>query len=945
MKKLALFLLLVSNYTYSQVDLRTLNPSQQSVIKKPQHDPPIVVNIYTEVLAYNICTNQITVANDSGYFIGDTVLLIQMKGAVIDTSNTAAFGTILDYKNAGNYEFNYISQKTGNVLTFKNKLTRSYDIPDGVVQLVRVPKYKAGYFNGGLTCNEWDGTKGGVLAIFSTISLISEENIDVSGKGFKGGTGYNAVYSSSTCNQNNYFYPGSSQFAAFKGESIGSLSQNYSKGKGSFAGGGGGGNSHNAGGGGGGNGGAGGFGGYQTDSCGTAPFDNRGIGGKNLLYNSNADKIFLGSGGGAGHIDNANSLIPHGGSGGGIVIIITDDLFVPDKGILSNGFDARFCYSTDCNDGIAGGGSGGTVLLMFSQIIDSVTIDTRGGNGENVLGGIVPGGRPGPGGGGGGGVFYLNKNSFPANVKYIADGGNNGVIVQDANNAWGATKGNTGISFFDLVFPVDTVLFVPNIDSVRIDDTLNYCNNVLFKGLGYTNTYPVISWQWYFGDGGTASTQNAIHNYGAVGNYNVKLIVTDVNGCKDSISTIVNTAGPMPANAGADTTVCATGLTSIALNGTGTGSYLWLPAAVLNNNTTQNPIATIDTTTIFYLTISNGTGCSGKDTVTITVNKNPIVKTLADTSICKNATLILSTIGAVSYNWSPGIYVSDSTIASPQYADSVSRILIVTGTGANGCKAADTINVNVKTPVTFIAPQDKTTCTGKSVQLNGNNGNGFQYLWAPPFYLSNVNIKNPVANPPFSMAYTVTITDNTCNSDSSFVVNVTVLPLPLVKATKSNDVNCNKPFAQLNGTGADYYTWSPGATLNNAGIANPIANPVVTTKYIVTGTDNTGCENTDSITVIAGFGNNGILLPNSFSPNNDGINDCFGIRYYRDVKDLTFIIYNRYGIKVFETSNAAQCWDGNYKGQKADPGNYVYYISAGTLCGPVAKKGNIMLIR
>jgi len=144
MKQLVLLLLLISNYAYGQVT------------HKPQHDPPVVVNKYTEVLALNICTNEITVANATFYNPGDTVLLIQMMGAEIDTSNTASFGTVLDYKNAGNYEFNYISQKSGNVLTFKNKLTRSYDVPGGVVQLVRVPKYKSGIFSGGLTCDPWD---------------------------------------------------------------------------------------------------------------------------------------------------------------------------------------------------------------------------------------------------------------------------------------------------------------------------------------------------------------------------------------------------------------------------------------------------------------------------------------------------------------------------------------------------------------------------------------------------------------------------------------------------------------------------------------------------------------------------------------------------------------------------------------------------------------------
>ena len=943
MKIFLSFIILISNFTYSQVKTKNVNLSVNQLVNKPQHDPPETINAYTAVLAFDICTNSITVSDASSFNAGDTVLMIQMKGAIIDTSNTPAFGTILNYGNAGNYEFNFISTKSGNALTFLNKLTRSYDIPDGVVQLVRVPKYKNGYFSGGLTCDAWNGATGGIIAVYSSISLRSVEDIYVTGRGFRGAAGFNAANSAASCNQNNYYYPASSDYAALRGESIGSVSQNLIKGKGNLAGGGGGGNSHNSGGGGGGNGGAGGHGGYQSDSCNAAPLNNGGVGGAAL--NSAANKIFMGSGGGAGHVDNAGGLAPEGGNGGGIIIIITETLEMFDEFIRADGYDAVFCGAPNCNDGNSGGGAGGTILLSYTSIAGNLNLDTRGGKGANTNGSIVPGGRAGPGGGGGGGVTFISGSSFPANVTPIPTGGANGVIVQDANNAWGATAGSDGIALFDLVLPYDTVLFKLNIDSVRIDTSFNYCNNILFKGVGYINTSPVNTWQWYFGDGGTAATPNAVHNYNAVGIYPVKLVITDINGCKDSITRLINSAGPMLAEAGTDIALCADRFVSVTLNGSGTGSYNWTPAALLNNNTLQNPTATIDTTTKFYLTVSNGTGCQAIDSVTVTINKNPQVKTLPDTAICKNASLILKTNGAVNYAWSPGIYVSDSTIASPRYIDPASHTLIVTGTGANGCKANDTINVNVKSPVTFIAPPDVAICKNQSVQLNGNNGNAFQYLWAPAFYLSNPNIRNPIANPPFTTAYTVTITDNTCNYDSSFVVTVTVLPLPQVKVTKSNDISCNKPFAQLSAGGGVSYKWLPAATLNNPAIANPIANPVGNTTYIVTATDNSGCVNTDSITLVVNFDNNGIILPNSFTPNKDGLNDCFGIKYYRDVQDLHFVIYGRYGEKVFETTDASVCWNGYFKGQPADPGVYVYFIKAKTRCGDVAKKGSFILIR
>ena len=929
-----LFILLIGNSAFGQVN-------------KPHHVPPIIINDYAQVLNYNICTNAITVDDATAYKIGDTVLLIQMKGAVIDTSNTSAFGTVLDYKNAGNYEFNYISQKSGNILKFKNYLTRSYDIANGAVQLVRVPYYDTAFFIGGLTCMAWDGTKGGILAIITTHGLDVNDFIDVSGLGFRPGEGYNSTLPSPNCFENNYNDFATNQLAAFKGESIVSLSQNTIKGKGSPASGGGGGLSHNSGGGGGANVGAGGFGGYQSDTCGSAPFDNRGIGGKGLAYSATASKIFMGGGGGAGHADNTDPTVkpPSGGAGGGIIIILTDTLYMHSYEIFANGGSAERCYSPDCNDGMGGGGGGGTVLLSANKIDDVLGILTSGGDGAHVLAPTTPGGKVGPGGGGGGGAFFLNASSMPLNITVQNNGGANGIIAASGGNAWGATPGSSGANYFNLVLPFDNVLFVPNIDSVRIKDSVVYCNNVDLKGFGYTNSYPVSSWQWDFGDGATANTQNTSHNYGSIGAYPVKLIVTDINGCKDSITKSVQTFGPMLAEAGLDTSFCASGPVSVRLNGSGTGNYSWSPAAYLNNPNISNPIATISSTTKFYLTMTNGTGCSAVDSVTVTINANPAVRTLKDTSICKGSTLILTTTGASSYAWSPGASVSDSSIASPRFIDTVSRVLIVTGTGANGCSAKDTILVNVKTAKIFLAPLDKSFCFGKSVQLDGRNGNNVQYLWSPSTYLSNPNIVDPIADPPFSTIYSVKVTDNVCNYDSSFSVLVTVYPLPALVASSSNDINCYLPYSKLNASGALGYLWTPAATLSSNSIHNPIANPTVTTTYFVTGINNNGCVAKDSVTVVIDFSFGVISLPNSFTPNGDRVNDCFGIKYHRDVKDLIFIIYNRYGAKVFETKNADECWNGYHKGQPADAGNYVYYLSAKTLCGDLIKKGNILLIR
>ena len=86
-------------------------------------------------------------------------------------------------------------------------------------------------------------------------------------------------------------------------------------------------------------------------------------------------------------------------------------------------------------------------------------------------------------------------------------------------------------------------------------------------------------------------------------------------------------------------------------------------------------------------------------------------------------------------------------------------------------------------------------------------------------------------------------------------------------------------------------------------------------------------------------------MANAFTPNGDGLNDCFGIKNWGVITELQFLIYNRWGELVFSTTNPTACWDGNFKGQPSILGNYVYYIKANTLCGKIERKGNLALIR
>ena len=461
-----------------------------------------------------------------------------MKGAIIDSSNSASFGSIVDYRNAGNYEFNYVKTVNGNVIELKNTVTRQYDISVGKVQLIRVPYFHNKTFSNTLSCLPWDGKKGGVLVFNVRDTLDLQSNIDVTGKGFSGGQSPNSNLNIANCFVDLNFAAVGNTKAAAKGESIYDLGIDKQWGKAPIGSGGGGGLDHNAGGGGGSNGGSGGKGGFEVEGCGTV-FDNGGRGGRVVSYSNPSNKIFMGGGGGSGHANNANGFDMNGGNGGGIILISANYLKTNGRKIISNGANGALCDSllNDCNDGNGGGGGGGTILLNIANYLSPIDANAKGGKGGDLtsFNKVFFRDRLGPGAGGGGGVIWVSSLGNPSNLTSDLSGGLNGVILSDNNNPYGATSGLAGLQLFGLKLPIDTVPYADNIDSLRIKDSVTSCQGFDFKGLAFTRNFPIAKWSWSFGDNSFANTQNAAHTYLNQGTYPVKLIVTDINGCIDSI--------------------------------------------------------------------------------------------------------------------------------------------------------------------------------------------------------------------------------------------------------------------------------------------------------------------------------------------------------------------------------------------------------------------------
>ena len=173
------------------------------------------------------------------------------------------------------------------------------------------------------------------------------------------------------------------------------------------------------------------------------------------------------------------------------------------------------------------------------------------------------------------------------------------------------------------------------------------------------------------------------------------------------------------------------------------------------------------------------------------------------------------------------------------------------------------------------------------------------------------------------------------------------IALPVLAVSKSNDINCLKAVTRLQAMGAASYSWSPAGFLDDPLSSNPVAAPPGTTIFYVRGRSANGCEATDSIIVFADRAAVGEIfrMPNSFTPNQDGLNDCFGASFMGYTSGFSMVIYDRWGKQVFKTDRSVDCWDGTYRGRDCPTGTYVYYIAAKTPCGPVQQKGTILLLK
>ncbi len=426
--------------------------------------------------------------------------------------------------------------------------------------------------------------------------------------------------------------------------------------------------------------------------------------------------------------------------------------------------------------------------------------------------------------------------------------------------------------------------------------------------------------------------------------------VTDISGCMAAGSVTITAPLPLEFSIATVTKVScvkdSNGSITIVPSG-GTLPYFYSWSAFSGTGALASPLKAGP----YSVTLTDAKGCTAIQTDSVGAPRPITVMPLSDSASCNTTKDGAVTIqirggtGVYTFAWTgPGGFISSGQNLA---GVPIGTYTVVVNDG-NGCTKQDSVFVAAKTTVIARAGADTSFCLGGSVILNGNLSlfaQSYQWLNFPSLSLISSSQVTSVKPSIGTSDYLLVAVNGIC-SDSD-TVSVHVNPLPVVNAGSAQSVFILQSTL-VGGTptttsaGASF-SWTPGQSLSDSIIANPLATPFITTLYIVTVKDQNGCKGSDSvlITVVPN-----IIIDNGFTPNNDGKNDTWIIDNSDKFPNCVVEVFNRWGVLLFTSAPGYPVpWNGRYNGQDIPVGTYYYVIQLHDSRFPAPLTGPLTIMR
>ena len=480
------------------------------------------------------------------------------------------------------------------------------------------------------------------------------------------------------------------------------------------------------------------------------------------------------------------------------------------------------------------------------------------------------------------------------------------------------------------------------------------------------------NWYWYINNSGLTLIDSGT-TISVFPNDTMQYYVRGEGNCIDSSGGYgtfnVNVQTPSSASAGADFTTCESAITINGNISNATGA-IWSTTGDGNfvNNTTLSTDYLLGNNdinggSVSLIITTTGTGsCSPQsDTMNITVLPTPIA--IADTNITTcNMTVSLSGayFNATGCLWSTlgdGTFTTTSDTATTYTLginDSINGFVnIIFETTGNGiCSPGyDTTLIALIASTTVNAGVDQSLCKNESSTINlsgttSTSTGAWTSTGTGTFAASDSTITTYTPSDSDittgNITLSLTSTNNGNCPQTTDSVNITFLDLPTVDAGIDTSIYEGESYQMNASSDATTVSWSPSTALDDASILNPLATPLATTSFILAGTTNDGCINTDTV-VITVLEN---IIPdleirNLITPNGDGKNDYWTMNDPSQIDGCSITIINRWGSVVYNSIGYDNSWDGTYNGSILPDGTYYYMIN----CNGNEIKGSITILK
>ena len=460
-----------------------------------------------------------------------------------------------------------------------------------------------------------------------------------------------------------------------------------------------------------------------------------------------------------------------------------------------------------------------------------------------------------------------------------------------------------------------------------------------------------VNFNWDFGDGNTSVLQNPTHTYPA-NTYNVTLIVSSGNGCADTVTNPV-TIYPMPVAAFTAANVCdeqTMNFNDASTVSSGTITTWNWDFGDAATSAIQNPghLYAADNNYNVTLTVTTNNGCQDAVTQAVTVYPLPVVA-FTPTDVCLGVPTQFQNLSTVSsgtitnYAWDfNDSGTSTATNPAHTYAAEGTYSVVLGATTNNGCFADETVPVTVHpNPVVTFASDITSSCNPLCVTFvntsNISSGTIDDFVW--DFGDGNTSTANApshcyINTTHNSISYTVTLT---ATSDFGCVTTTTINnmlvnhPIPVAEfvfgpqPTTILNPTINFTNTSINGSTFDWQ-FGDGGTSTQMNPSHMFPD-VGTYNTVLNITSANGCTATVNYDVVIGpeFL---IYVPNTFTPDGDGINDIFiPVVQGHDPLSYELFIFDRWGALLFQTDVDTKGWDGTNKtGGQAKEDVYVWKV-------------------